>query len=163
MNANEEKHIPINLPTFYKQVIYCWHLSGGGNKAPKNVSDIRTQILWGNKYIQNKGKTLLFTHWKESNINFVDDLLNEDGNFIASEVLLQRLKNKKNWISEYKILQNAIPKMWKEKLTNDSMRPSVKKQFRPFLTIDNKIEYDLPKKARDYYNIMKKQAQKRTF
>ena len=88
------------------------------------------------------------------------------------EILLQRIKNKKNWISQYKILQNAIPKMWKEKLTNDSMRPSVKKQFRPFLTIDNKIEYDLPKKARDYYNIMKKkkkkkkkkkQVQKRTF
>ena len=84
MNANEEKHIPINLPTFYKQVIYCWHLSGGGNKAPKNVGDIRTQILWGNKYIQNKGKTLLFTHWKESNINFVDDLLNEDGRNTSS-------------------------------------------------------------------------------
>ena len=43
------------------------------------------------------------------------------------------------------------------------MSTHVKKQFRPFLLIDNKVEYNLPKKARDYYNIMISTTRKRTF
>ena len=47
---------------------------------------------------------------------------------------------------------------------NSSNMPThVKKQFRPFLLIDNKVEYNLPKKARDYYNIMISTTRKRTF
>ena len=77
MNADLEKHIPFALPGFYKEVIYCWHLSGGGNKAPKNANDFRTEILWGNRFIQSKGKTIYFKNWKDSNINFVDDILSK--------------------------------------------------------------------------------------
>ena len=163
MNANQEKHIPIFLPRFYKEVIHCWHLSGGGNKAPKNANEIRTEILWGNKHIQTKGKTIYFENWRDSNINFVDDLLDANGNFISGEELFLKLKNKKNWIIEYKMLQKAIPKVWKEKLVSSNMPTHVKKQFRPFLLIDNKVEYNLPKKARDYYNIMISTTRKRTF
>ena len=165
MNANLEKHIPFALPSFYKEVIYCWHLSGGGNKAPKNANDFKTEILWGNKFIQSKGKAIYFKNWKDSNINFVDDILDMQGNLISGEELFfLKLKDTKNWIIEYKILQKAIPKIWrKKKLVTSNMTTKVKKQFQLFLSIDNKVEFNLPKKARDYYNILIRRVRKRTF
>ena len=33
MNSDKEKHIPVKLPNFYKEVVTSWHLCGGGHKA----------------------------------------------------------------------------------------------------------------------------------
>ena len=81
MNTEMEKQIPINLPQFYKEVIMAWHLSGGGKKAPQNANEYRREMIKGNKYILSKGKTLFYEHWKNSGINFVDNLLTNDGKF----------------------------------------------------------------------------------
>ena len=35
MNTDKEKHIPIKLPMFYKEVITSWHECGGGKKHLK--------------------------------------------------------------------------------------------------------------------------------
>ena len=85
------------------------------------------------------------------------------GNFISGEELFHKLKDTKNWIIEYKILQKAISKIWKEKLVTVNMTTKVKKQFQPFLSIDKKVEYNIPKKARDYYDILIRRVRKRTF
>ena len=68
MNTDKEKHIPIKLPMFYKEVITSWHECGGGKKTPQNVADIRKEIIWGNKHILCKGKSLYLKHWKNSNL-----------------------------------------------------------------------------------------------
>lgn len=80
MNAESEKHIPFQLPPFYKDVIHGWHLCGGGRKAPQSAYDIRREIIWGDKFIQSKGRVLYLKNWEKSNINFIDDILNADEN-----------------------------------------------------------------------------------
>lgn len=92
MNSEKEKHIPIKIPTFYLEVVKSWHLCDGDEKAPQDAQDIWKEIVWGNKVIQVRGKTLFFEHWKESNINFVDDLLNKDGKFKAGMKFLTLLQ-----------------------------------------------------------------------
>ena len=114
MNAANEKHIPIKLPIFYREEIHSWHLCGGGQKASRNVADIRQEILWGNRFIQSKGKTLLFKHWKESRINFIDDLINEEGKFLSGEEIFTKLNKTNNWLAEYNIILKSIPDFWKE-------------------------------------------------
>ena len=162
MNIEHDKQIPIKLPIFYKEVIYSWYLSGGGNKTPKSTNDIRSQHIWGNRFIQSKGKTLFFKAWKDSNINFIDDLLDKNGNFLSGTKILDKLKVKTNWIAEYKTLLRSIPLIWKEKLSTANMEVKVKKQLQPFLQNEGKISYHLPLKAKDYYNILTKKIKKRT-
>ena len=81
MNAETEKHLRIKLPKFYREVVTSWQACGGGRKAPQSATGIRKEIIWGNKHIQRKGKTIYFKHWKDSKINFIDDLVDKDGNF----------------------------------------------------------------------------------
>jgi hypothetical protein len=36
------------IPEFYREVVKCWNLSGGGQtKSPVTFIDIRKQIIWG--------------------------------------------------------------------------------------------------------------------
>lgn len=163
MNAENEKHIPIQLPPFYKDVIKSWHLCGGGRKAPQNALDIRKEIIWGNKFIQSKGKTLYFKNWEESNINFIDDLLNANGKFKSGEEIFDKLNTRTNWLIEYNTILKSIPKTWKEKLLNSKdMNTKVKKVFKPFLEANNKEIYDLPHQARGYYKLLIKNICKRS-
>ena len=115
MNADTEKHLPIKLSKFYREVVTSWHACGGGRKTPQSAADIKKkEIIWGNKHIQTKGKTLYFKHWKDSKINFIDDLIDKDGNFLKREEIIAKLKNSSNWISEYCILLKSSPNTWKE-------------------------------------------------
>ena len=43
------------------------------------------------------------------------------------------------------------------------MNTKVKKNFKPFLNINNKIIYNLPSKARGYYEILIKNTSKRSY
>ena len=116
MNFENEKQNPIKLPTFYSEVIESWHLCGGGRKAPQNANDIRRELIWGNKFIQTRGKTLFYTNLEKSGINFIDDLLDENGKFKSGDQIFQSLGGRTNWIIEYKTILKAIPKLWNEKL-----------------------------------------------
>ena len=92
MNFEKEKLLPIKLPSFYAELIVSWHLCGGGLKAPQKDIDIRQELIWGNKHIQTKGKTLYYAHWSECNINFTDDLLDHEGKFKPGQEIFLKLK-----------------------------------------------------------------------
>ena len=49
--------------------------------------DIRNQIIWGNKFIKRNSQCLLFKHWINDGIIYVNDLLNQDGDIDANIVL----------------------------------------------------------------------------
>ena len=163
MNIESEKHIPVQIPSFYKEVIKSWHLCGGGKTAPQGANDIRKEIIWGNKFIQAKGKTLFFKSWKESNINFIDDIINNGGLFKSGEEIYRKLNNKTNWLIEYKTILKSIPKAWKEKLQTCNANDKVKKEFKPYINLSNRPIYDLPFKAREYYSILINKIRKRSF
>ena len=114
------------------------------------------------KFIQSRGKTFYYKHWKESNINYIDDILKEDGNFKTDVEIFQKLKRTNNWLTEYMSIQKAIPKTWKEKLKLDNINIKVKKEIRPFLNINNKISYDIPNKSKGFYVLLKKQVSKKS-
>ena len=92
MNMDKGKHLPVKLPLFYHEVISSWISCGRGLKAPQSQTEIRKQLIWGNKYIQTKGKTLFYKNWHKNNINFIDDLLDETGNLKCGEKIIQQLK-----------------------------------------------------------------------
>lgn len=111
-----------NIPEFYKNILEIWIQSN----SPKsnndfNYREIRKQIIWGNRFIKYKGKCLFFNNWIKSGLIFINDVINDNG-AIKAEYILQKLKDKRNWISEYTKLINAIPKKWKKVLVSEISR-----------------------------------------
>jgi hypothetical protein len=100
------------IPEFYGEVLRSWNkIEGGQTRTPLNFADVRKQIIWGNKLIKFDHKTLLFNNWINSDLIYVNDILDEHGE-ISHNFILNRLNNKSNWITEFTIMKKAIPKEW---------------------------------------------------
>ena len=158
MNVEKETHLPLKLPQFYKEAILSWHSCGGGSKAPQSVAEIRKQLLWGNKFIQTKNKTLFYKNWHKSNINFIDDLLDETGNLKSSKDIFNKMQgcNRANWLIEYATILKSIPQAWKNSLKNVDMKLKVKKGM-------HKHIFDLPVKIKDYYTILTNKIKEKSY
>ena len=115
------------IPEFYLEIIKTWIKYKNTEKhIPLNYSNIRQQIIWGNQDIMLKGKSLLFKNWIKSNIMYMNDIIDKDGH-ISEKVILSKLENKTNWISEIVKLRQAIPKKWIDVLkSNDSKQSTVR-------------------------------------
>ena len=118
----------IQLTPFYTELVNTWiefnklhHL----NKQIENFEHIRKQIIWGNKFIKHKGKCLLYKHWIETGIIFINDLLTEEGN-LDTNYIFNKLQNKQNWISEINSVIQSIPKGWMKGLRKiDSIKTQI--------------------------------------
>ena len=93
---------------------------------PNEFKTIRQQLIWGNKRIKLKGKSLIFRNWIDSNIKYINDIIDEEGN-ISENLIYTKLKTRSNWISEITQIKNAIPKSWINILKrNDSRKTKVR-------------------------------------
>jgi len=123
MNLDSYKSLPkpkITLFPFYREVLEHfieYKNITDNNIKPNTFYQIRKQILWGNKYIKYAGKPLLFTHWIDSNILYIEHILNNQGK-IDETLILQKLKTKTNWASEVFKIKQAVPNHWKQKITS---------------------------------------------
>ena len=53
-----------NIPEFYKNVLTSWIKTVGGQlNSPLTFSNVRKQILWGNRFITFENKYLFFKEW----------------------------------------------------------------------------------------------------
>ena len=112
------------FPKFYEQIVNSWYKVRGVNKV-ENMFEIRKEVIWGNRYILFKNKPIIFHNWIEDNVIYVNDLLNEKGNFSQKD-LYNKLSKKINWLSEISTLLKAIPQHWKQILNSDeSQKTSV--------------------------------------
>jgi hypothetical protein len=53
----------------------------------------------------------MFDNWINSDLIYINDFLNENGE-INQNLILDKLKYKNNWISEFICLRKAIPNEW---------------------------------------------------
>ena len=105
VNIDDIKFLPKteNLPAFY--IIMCWVKTKGGQVPnTKKFTNIRKQLIWGNKYIKVDGKKLLFNNWINSHTIYINDLLDEKGK-LSEEFIFKKLKCKVNWTPEFYTLK----------------------------------------------------------
>ena len=122
IRCNEELK---NIPQFYRDIFVLWNLTGGGKtKKPKSFIDIRKQIIWNNEYLKFEGKTLVFENWIISGILYINDIIDEMGN-ISQRIILDKLKNKSNWLSEISRIKKIVPQEWLAILKKENSRKSV--------------------------------------
>ena len=97
------------IPDFYKEILQTWIKMGGGQtKTLSHFAEIRKQLIWGNKFIMFKNKSLMFDNWINSDLIYINDILNENEE-ISQNLILDKLKYRNNWISEFISLKKAIP------------------------------------------------------
>ena len=73
-------------------------MGGGQTKTLSHFAEIRKQLIWGNKFIMLKNKSLMFDNWINSDLIYINDILNENGE-ISPNLILDKLKYNNNWIS----------------------------------------------------------------
>ena len=75
--------------------------------------------LNNNYNIQFNKSPISLSHWSKSNLHTVGDIWNETlSTWENNQTIFTKLKNKRNWISEFAQIKNAIPTHWKNILTN---------------------------------------------
>ena len=105
---------------FYANIVRSWHEAGGGYSELQDLNNfnIRNQIIWGNENILHNGKTIFFENWIDSDLIFINDIFDENTMSIHPRHVLSRLNNRRNWISEIKIIRQSIPSEWRRKLVD---------------------------------------------
>lgn len=158
MDITTLKQLPINqsiLSPFYIEIMKSWlTYKHTLEKKPTSYWEIRKQILFGNKYILFQNKTLMYKSWIDSGILFVNDVINNEGN-IDHNVILSKLRNKANWISETEKLKKAIPSNWKTVLKTEQSRLS---KVKTTLTFNTQITASLQNNRTIYRRLLKQQV-----
>ena len=99
------------IPMFYKQLINVWKTFSCG--VVKDVEFILSQSLWNNKFITSKNNTLYGEELYCKEINYVSDLINDEGCLTAWEVISEKSDLSANaFLTLYGVIQ-SIPTEWK--------------------------------------------------
>ena len=83
----------------------------GQTKTPTHFAEIRKQLIWRSKCIMFKNKSLMFDNWINSDLIYINDILDENGE-ISLNFILDKLEYRTNWISEFICLKKAMPNEW---------------------------------------------------
>ena len=106
---------------FYRKVVEFWHKSHTNYNYPVSVDDIKKEIIWGNKYIICDRFCLFMKHWIDSDIIYIDDICNLKG-FLKPNSIKQKLVKKTNFLCEYYLILQSIPKRWRTALKQNENR-----------------------------------------
>jgi predicted ATPase len=74
--------------------------------------------MYSNKYIKFNNKSLIYKNWIDSNLLYVNDITDENGR-VSQDYLIEKLKNKIIFFSEFSRLKKAIPKEWYVQLSEE--------------------------------------------
>ena len=142
-----------NLPGFYKEVFCSFNECKTITPLNKLNSDVfLQQVIWNNVYFTTKGRPLMFRNWLDSNVYYVKDLYDNDGNFHNIEHFSNIIRNKSNWLCEYKVLKHIFSSLSKRfDCTKGKYINIVNKKFFLFSHEYQNI-YD--KKSRFFYDAM---------
>jgi hypothetical protein len=69
-------------------------------KTPTHFAEIRKLLKWRSKLIMFKNKSLMFVNWINSDLIYINDILDANGD-ISLNFILDKLEYRTNRISEF--------------------------------------------------------------
>ena len=122
-NLDAKHHFIETLPIFYKDIICTWFNLKRQFRAVE--IDITNNSLWLNKEITVDGKEIFWVNWYKKGIQFIKDILNENGNFLDAEQLNAKYGVNTNFLSVLQIRQ-SLPYRWRQQIMNlNIIRPTI--------------------------------------
>lgn len=114
MSFRNSKNCPnsIILPQFYKDVCLCFN-QAKQSKPFELLSnrELMEEILWGNELFMSSNRTLLFQNWTQSDVIYVKDILDCNGEMLSISDIKAKLRNTRNYICEYLIIKQCVRKI----------------------------------------------------
>ena len=98
-----------NLPDFYSDILKYWQNTRFAFQ--KNTSP-RNEIIWNNHNIIIDGKAPFYKSWLEKNILRVEDLLDNNGNFLSFNLFSKKFHVKTPFTLYFGLI-NSLPSSWK--------------------------------------------------
>ena len=89
-NCSPDEKILNNIPNFYRTILKTWYSIK--DKTENHVLDIPSQPLWFNKQITVDNKIMFKQTWYNHGILYIQDLLNNNGEFLSHSDVLEQLK-----------------------------------------------------------------------
>ena len=117
-NLSFSKNFSAYFPCYYREILDSW--SKFYTQTPTVPSTIASQFLWFNEQIKIDNNTVFFKHFSKKNINFLKDILNDNGHIITWESCQIHFGINKKWHYKWMQLIHAIPTAWKKELENDN-------------------------------------------
>lgn len=111
-----------NLSPFFKDAVKAW--LSFQYYPPNSLNEIQYQIIWMNSSLLINGKPFLWKHFQSKGIIFINDLLDNAGNFLSYE---QFNKKYGQLCDSYNFNQllSTVPLNWRRKLKNSSNNQQV--------------------------------------
>jgi hypothetical protein len=132
------KDMPKITEDFYNSIFQMW--AKLHYHEPTKPEDILTQLIWKNSLIKVDKKTIDYKSWRDREINYIQDILNNNGN-IGSKPEIERKFNTTFKFLEYESLVHAIPRKWKDVIRNDQGNKNM------IISRENKININNSKKS----------------
>ena len=105
--------ISSNFNKFWKDICLNWSkLPKGSISSPE---DILTQSIWFNNNLKINNQIVFYENWCEAGIFFINDLLNENSEFMSWQQFEDTYNINSNFLQFHGIL-HMIPKTWKDQI-----------------------------------------------
>ena len=110
------------IDNYWRQVLIMW--SQTFYREPHTLTDVSKQVIWYNSSIKIRDEVVAFTNFIQSGIIYLQDLLDERGEFLSNTEIQHKLIKSKPF-TRYLGLLKAIPLEWKKilksKVTEDNI------------------------------------------
>ena len=111
MNVKHISDLPVlkQLPVFYQDVWLAFYSSKFCKTLTKMSDyDFLSSQIWGNDLFKFQNRCIFFKSWVSSNIVYVKDVFDASGKFISEVDLISRIKDTRNWMTEYATVKKVI-------------------------------------------------------
>ena len=103
---------------FWKDIFYAWA------KYKSNFTDdinIRSYPIWNSNFILNPNLISRKLEFQNKSVNYINDLLDDQGNVLGYEDFKQKSNMEINFIDFYS-LTHSIPRLWRNDINNNPMK-----------------------------------------
>ncbi len=96
---------------FYQEIFSAWSDVRVLDEHLNNMN-IRSQILWNNRYLKISKKPFYWRQWADNDIFMIQDIITEDGKFMNEADLRKKYSINCSFL-DFLQVRDSIPKVWK--------------------------------------------------
>ena len=116
-NIDLSKDILSKFPSFYQNIFIKW--INNYTAKPTFPSMILSELIWFSSNIKVDSKPVHFSFYSDKNLNFIGQLLNENGNIKPWEDIEIEFHLKDTQKIYWSQIIDALPKSWKDAILKD--------------------------------------------
>ncbi len=142
----------LKIPIFWAEVVcYANECKSQIDNNSLNSDDFLSEPIWLNDRFRLNNKPILISNWTKSSILYVKDIFS-NGSLINEQILLDKLQNKSNWISEYTKVNKIFKTLSRKFNTTNAEYINIKNTWN--ILSNNKIHCMKNMKSKLYYQIL---------